>query len=162
MALRRLQLQLIGPLMWVSPVRLFARYGDPNFYPQQIILVGGFAESEYVFNKLKAWADDVKIPIAKPDGVLSKAIAHGGLSWQIHSAVQSRIAKLHYGAETNYEFSAHNPDMVGREKRKNIRGQWRVRHGWQSIVHKVRVMCSIWYKMYRYPPSLEPKTQSRP
>lgn len=161
MALRRLPLQLIGPLMWVSLVRLFARR-DLNFHPQQIILVGGFAESDYVFDKIKAWADHAKIPIAKPDGVLSKAIAHGALSWQIHSGVQSRIARLHYGAETTYEFSALNPDMVGREKYKNIREQWRVRHGWQSIVQKVRVICSIWYKMYCYPPSLERETQNRP
>ena len=140
---------------------LFARCADSDFLSQQIILVGGFAESEYVFNKIKAWANDVKIPIAKPDGVLSKAIAHGALSWQMHSGVQSRMAKLHYGAETTYDFSPHNPDMVGRQKNKNIRGQWKVRHGWQLIVQKVReCILHIRFKIvYRSNP--EPEAQNR-
>ena len=56
----------------------------------------------------------------------------------MHSAVQAKIAKFHYGAETDVEFDADNSDMIGRRVYKNILGERRVRGGWESIVRKVK------------------------
>ncbi|KDR73023.1 hypothetical protein GALMADRAFT_158647 [Galerina marginata CBS 339.88] len=102
----------------------------------QIFVVGGFAESEYVFTEIKKLANSNNIPVGKPDGVLSKAIAHGALSWYINSGVQVRIARLHYGAETNIEFKSADKSMTGRAKFQNVLGQWRVRGAWNAIVEK--------------------------
>lgn len=105
---------------------------------QNILLVGGFAESPYACSKIMEWASKFNgLDISKPDHVLSKAIPHGALSWYTHSAVQTKIAKFHYGAETDLEFDPNNPDMVGRQAFKNILGEWRIRGGWKSIVEKV-------------------------
>lgn len=81
-----------------------------------------------------------KIPAAKPDGSLSKAIAHGGLSWHFESSVQVRMTRLHYGAETDVFFDANDPEMTGRAKYKNARGEWRVRNAWKCIVPKVLLL----------------------
>ncbi|KJA18947.1 hypothetical protein HYPSUDRAFT_913356 [Hypholoma sublateritium FD-334 SS-4] len=102
-----------------------------------ILLVGGFAESRYAFTKITEWASKfTELDISKPDHVLSKAIPHGALSWYTRSAVQTKIAKFHYGAETDVEFDENDPDMVGRRVYKNILGERRVRGGWESIVKK--------------------------
>ncbi|CAA7264554.1 unnamed protein product [Cyclocybe aegerita] len=102
----------------------------------KIILVGGFAESEYVYSELKTWANKRGLELAKPDGVLSKAISHGALTWHLESGVQLRVAKMHYGAETDLDYVAQDPEIHDRRTFQNILGQWRVRHGWNTIVSK--------------------------
>jgi len=102
-----------------------------------VVVVGGFAESDYVFSRLQEWAQMKSLTIIKPDGSF-KAIAHGGLSWHIGSSVQIRISKLHYGAESDDDFSNDDPDLIGRKKYQNVLGQWRVRSVWTTIISKVR------------------------
>ncbi|KDR73025.1 hypothetical protein GALMADRAFT_142720 [Galerina marginata CBS 339.88] len=100
------------------------------------IVIGGFAESDYVYSQMTRWADSHQIPIAKPDGILSKAIAHGAIRWHLHSGVQVRVAKLHYGAEVNVAFDPQDPSMAGRERYRNVHKKWRVREAWKTIVQK--------------------------
>lgn len=104
---------------------------------KHIVIVGGFAESDYVFSKLTQWATKQQISIGKPDGVASKAIAHGALSWHLRSAVRVRIAKYHYGAETDLLYDRDDFEMKGRGRFQNILGETRVRGAWHSVVQKV-------------------------
>ena len=90
-----------------------------------------------MFFQLNKWATSKHISIGKPDGIASKAIAHGSLSWLIRSAVQLRIAKFHYGAETDAVYDSHDRAMSGRRRFHNILGETRVRYIWKSIVSKV-------------------------
>jgi hypothetical protein len=103
------------------------------------LLVGGFAESPYVRTRIGAWCRDNNVSVKKPDGPLSKAIAHGALSWHLHSGVRTRIARFHYGAEVHILYDPNDLDMIGREKYIDPRGNWRVRGAWQQIVRKVKV-----------------------
>ncbi len=115
----------------------FSGYNCHLIHLKHIILVGGVAESEYVFSKLNQWATKQRISIGKPDGVSSKAIAHGALSWHLRSAVRIRIAKYHYGAETDLIYAQNDSEMSGRKRFQNILGETRVRGAWQPIVAKV-------------------------
>ena len=101
------------------------------------MLVGGFAESPYVHSRIEAWCRVNNVSVKKPDGPLSKAIAHGALSWHLHSGVQTRIARLHYGAEVKILYDPNDKEMFGREKFMDAKGDWRVRGAWQEIVRKV-------------------------
>ncbi|PPQ98960.1 hypothetical protein CVT26_014424 [Gymnopilus dilepis] len=103
----------------------------------QIFVVGGFAESEHVYHELKTMAGALGIPVSKPDGALSKAVTHGALSWYLGSGVQVRVARLHYGAETEMDFDPNDHEMAGQIKFQDALGRWRVRHAWSTIVKKV-------------------------
>ena len=105
---------------------------------QKVVLVGGFAESPYVHSRIEAWCRANNISVKKPDGPLSKAIAHGALGWHLHSGLRTKIARLHYGAEVQILYDPNDPDMAGREKYMDPKGDWRVRGAWQEIVRKVR------------------------
>ena len=107
------------------------------------MLVGGFAESPYVHSKIEAWCKDNNVSVKKPDGPLSKAIAHGALSWHLRSGVRTRIARLHYGAEVQVLYDSKDPEMVGRDKFMDPRGDWQVRGAWQEIVQKVKVLHDV-------------------
>ena len=102
------------------------------------MLVGGFAESPYVHSRIEAWCKDNNVSVKKPDGPLSKAIAHGALSWHLHSGVRTRIARFHYGAEVQILHDPNDPEMIGREKYKDPKGDWRVRGAWKEIIRKVK------------------------
>ncbi|KAF9530685.1 hypothetical protein CPB83DRAFT_892332 [Crepidotus variabilis] len=102
----------------------------------RIVLVGGFAESEYVYSKIFDWASTLGVLLGKPDAALAKAIPHGALHWHIRAAVRGRIAKYHYGAETDVAFCSGDPDMHGRERFTNLLGERRVRGAWQPIIGK--------------------------
>lgn len=113
------------------------------------MLVGGFAESPYVHARIEAWCRLNNVSVKKPDGPLSKAIAHGALSWHLRSGVRTRIARLHYGAEVQILYDPNDPEMVGREKYMDPKGNWRVRGAWQEIVRKVKVLTRCPYS-YSY------------
>ncbi|KAH9475157.1 Endoplasmic reticulum chaperone BiP [Psilocybe cubensis] len=102
----------------------------------QIFVVGGFADSPYVYSQIEEFFKGHKIPVCKPNDIMSKAISHGGLRWHFDSGVQVRIAKLHYGAETTVLYDPKDAEMVGRAKFQNCRGEWRVRNAWKTIVPK--------------------------
>ena len=105
---------------------------------QKVVLVGGFAESPYVHSRIESWCRMNNVSVKKPDGPLSKAIAHGALSWHLHSGVRTRIARLHYGAEVHISYDPDDPEMIGREKYMDPNGDWKVRGAWQEIVRKVK------------------------
>ena len=102
------------------------------------MLVGGFAESPYVHSRIEDWCKNNNISSKKPDGPLSKAIAHGALSWHLYSGVRTRIARFHYGAEVQLVYDPNDPEMAGRDKYMDPKGHWRVRGAWQEIVRKVK------------------------
>ena len=107
---------------------------------QKVLLVGGFAESPYVYSRIEAWCRVNNVSLKKPDGPLSKAIAHGALSWHLRSGVRTRIARFHYGAEVQILHDPNDPEMVGREKYMDPKGDWRVRGAWNEIVRKVKIL----------------------
>lgn len=102
------------------------------------MLVGGFAESPYVHSRIEVWCKGNGVPVKKPDGPLSKAIAHGALSWHLHSGIRTRIARLHYGAEVHILYDPNDPEMAGHNIYMDAKGDWRVRGAWQEIVRKVK------------------------
>ena len=112
---------------------------DLKLQKQKVVLVGGFAESPYVHSRIEDWCRINNVSVKKPDGPLSKAIAHGALSWHLRSGVRTRIARLHYGAEVHILYDPNDPEMVGREKYMDPKGDWRVRGAWEEIVQKVKV-----------------------
>ena len=102
------------------------------------MLVGGFAESPYVHLRIEAWCRANNVSMKKPDGPLSKAIAHGALSWHLHSGIRTRIARFHYGAEVQLLYDPNDLEMIPRDKYLDEKGNWRVRGAWQEIVKKVK------------------------
>lgn len=95
------------------------------------------------------------IPVGKPDGALSKAVTHGALSWHMNSGVQVRVARLHYGAETDMELNASDADIINQTKFQDTLGRWKVRHAWSNIVKKVEIVWpSRHYDVLSFPSEL--------
>ncbi|KAK6357992.1 hypothetical protein TWF730_007346 [Orbilia blumenaviensis] len=70
-----------------------------------IILVGGFGESRYLYNKLEEWAQQQSPPLKVVNPTKSwSAIARGAVLQALRPAVRTRKLRCHYGFEMVTEF----------------------------------------------------------
>ncbi|KAF8621250.1 hypothetical protein AX15_007934, partial [Amanita polypyramis BW_CC] len=79
-----------------------------------IYMVGGFAQSNYLFTKLDQHFKTRNMKILRPDAYLNKAVAEGSVSFRIDHAVTSRISRYTFGIEISPIFDPSNPDHAAR------------------------------------------------
>jgi hypothetical protein len=96
--------------------------------------VGGFAASDWLYQKLKVEFTSQGLDVSRPDGHLcvflllkvpwsgtnllisNKAVADGGVSFYIDHFVTARFSKFAYGIKTRRKYDASNPEH---QRRKN-------------------------------------------
>ncbi|KAF7290577.1 hypothetical protein MIND_01297800 [Mycena indigotica] len=83
---------------------------DGKLVTAQVILVGGFAGSPYLFSQLNQFAKEIGVEITRPDGPTAKAVVNGSISWFLDSTVRARLAKWHYGTDV---FCQYDSDIPG-------------------------------------------------
>ena len=101
---------------------------------KSVFLVGGFAASDWLYQKLKAEFTSEGLDVSRPDGHLcvslllmvpwsgtnllisNKAVADGGVSFYIDHFVTSRVSKFAYGIEIHQKYDASNTEH---QRRKN-------------------------------------------
>lgn len=79
-----------------------------------VLLVGGFASSDYLYNRLQALLEPSGFRIVRPENHVSKAVADRAISFYLDQFVQSRIAKVAYGAFGSMLYNPNNPEHLER------------------------------------------------
>ncbi|KAK0196207.1 hypothetical protein F5146DRAFT_1028844 [Armillaria mellea] len=80
-----------------------------------IFLVGGFAESTWLFLKMREHVEPSGVSLSRPaNSPLNKAVADGTISFYIHNIVSARVAKYTYGLKINTVFKSLDPEHARR------------------------------------------------
>ncbi|SJL14089.1 uncharacterized protein ARMOST_17544 [Armillaria ostoyae] len=81
-----------------------------------IFLVGGFAESTWLFLKMRERVELFGMTLSRPaNSPLNKAVADGAISFYIHNIVSARVAKYNYGLRMNTVFNSRDPEHARRK-----------------------------------------------
>ncbi|KZP16328.1 hypothetical protein FIBSPDRAFT_794591 [Athelia psychrophila] len=102
----------------------------------KIILVGGLASSPYVHGELVKWGHEHGIPVSRPDGPMTKAVANGALAWHVDNTVACRFAKNYYGVSAARAFDPANKEHARRASYIGLDGIIRIPGTWSNIVKK--------------------------
>ncbi|KAL8277752.1 hypothetical protein RQP46_009874 [Phenoliferia psychrophenolica] len=102
-----------------------------------ILTVGGFSESPYLQNKLRATYAGRGMNFVHADEPAIKAVAEGAALFHINESVVARVARFAYGTEINLPVSRCQ-DLEGRETYEGIDGVSKVRGVWDEIIGKAR------------------------
>ncbi|KAK0196216.1 hypothetical protein F5146DRAFT_319918 [Armillaria mellea] len=79
-----------------------------------IVLVGGFAASDWLFSQLQQELGPRGLSICRPDGHVNKAVADGALSFYLDHFVSARVANFTYGIECVTDYQPSNSDHLKR------------------------------------------------
>ncbi|KAF8181789.1 hypothetical protein BJ912DRAFT_1061935 [Pholiota molesta] len=85
-----------------------------------VVLVGGFAASDYMFNKVHAALTPSGLNIVRPENHVNKAVSDGAISFYFDHFVQTRVSKVTYGCFHNPEFNPDAPDHRERSSQAYI------------------------------------------
>ncbi|KAM6502894.1 hypothetical protein JOM56_002871 [Amanita muscaria] len=81
-----------------------------------IVLVGGFAESNWLFNKI--WTTFSDCVVYRPQGDMLNAIADGAIHFYLYHYITMRITRYTYGVRSNIKFNPSDPEHQAREASK--------------------------------------------
>lgn len=107
-----------------------------------VLLVGGFAASEWLYSELKEELNSLGMEVSRPDSHVNKAVADGAVSYFLDRFVSARISKHTYGLECNTVYEPNNSEHLSRSHTTymTVDGHMRVPHRFSSILMKnVRV-----------------------
>ncbi|KAF6752177.1 hypothetical protein DFP72DRAFT_905143 [Ephemerocybe angulata] len=85
-----------------------------------VFLVGGFAASNWLFDKVREQVEVLGITVSRPDTHVNKAVADGAVSFYLDRAVISRVSRLTYGLEVFETYNPTNPEHAKREHRASV------------------------------------------
>ncbi|KIL60592.1 hypothetical protein M378DRAFT_83572 [Amanita muscaria Koide BX008] len=103
-----------------------------------VLLVGGFARSEYLFSQLKSHFTR-GVSITRPDIThLNKAVADGAASYYLDHYVTARVSKYSYGLMINTIFDPTNPEHAHRRNTRfmDADGKYKIPGGFDTILKK--------------------------
>ncbi|KIL56473.1 hypothetical protein M378DRAFT_469085 [Amanita muscaria Koide BX008] len=102
-----------------------------------VLLVGGFARSEYLFSQLSSHFNSRSVNIIRADTThLNKAVADGAVSYYLDHYVTARVSKNSYGIKTNLLFDFTDPEHARRRNTKIMRpnGRYYIPDGFSTIL----------------------------
>ncbi|KAF8966241.1 hypothetical protein BDZ97DRAFT_697700 [Flammula alnicola] len=85
-----------------------------------VILVGGFSDSDWLFEQVKAQMEPLGLKILRPESQTSKAVADGAVSFYLDHFVRNRVSKFTYGVLARVRYDPRNKDH---RKQKERSGQ---------------------------------------
>lgn len=128
---------------------------------QHVVLVGGFAASNWLLSEVQRslkpfrlnifWPDTrVYVHVIDDDNSLShptnsnKAVSDGAVSFHLNSIVRSRISKVAYGIHSGPSYDVTNPEHLKRSSSmyQAASGIYRIPKGFRNILPAVRVPTS--------------------
>ncbi|PPR02811.1 hypothetical protein CVT26_009597 [Gymnopilus dilepis] len=103
-----------------------------------VILVGGFAQSPWLYDRVQSSLTPSGIATFVPEGHVNKAVSHGTISFYLDHFVQSRISKFTYGTMLEVPY---NPNDLEHQRRLDKvyttpAGEKRVPRGFDVILPK--------------------------
>ncbi|KAJ7137618.1 hypothetical protein C8R43DRAFT_1089388 [Mycena crocata] len=75
-----------------------------------VLLVGGFAASEWLYAELKKRMSLQGLAVSRPDSHVNKAVADGAVSFYLDRFVSARISKHTHGTECVMDYQANNAE----------------------------------------------------
>ncbi|ESK91430.1 hypothetical protein Moror_2703 [Moniliophthora roreri MCA 2997] len=75
-----------------------------------ILLVGGFAASDWLFSNLEKALADMGLTLSRPDGFVNKAVAEGAVSFYLDHCVTTRVSRFNYGVRFKVRFNSADPE----------------------------------------------------
>ncbi|KAH6910156.1 hypothetical protein BKA70DRAFT_1424706 [Coprinopsis sp. MPI-PUGE-AT-0042] len=82
-----------------------------------VLLVGGFAASDWLFSQLTAGLQSHGMEVYRPDGHTNKAVSDGGASFYLDKLVNRRVAKAAFGTDVYSKFDPRKPSHCARRDR---------------------------------------------
>ncbi|KAJ6626671.1 hypothetical protein B0H10DRAFT_1998098 [Mycena sp. CBHHK59/15] len=79
-----------------------------------VLLVGGFAASDWLYSELKVAVKSLGLELSRPDSYVNKAVADGAVSYYLDHYVSARISKHTHGIEC---VTAYIPDNAEHQAR---------------------------------------------
>ncbi|KJA20618.1 hypothetical protein HYPSUDRAFT_166744 [Hypholoma sublateritium FD-334 SS-4] len=79
-----------------------------------VVLVGGFAASDYMFNKVYAALNPTGLNVMRPESHVIKAVSDGAISFYLDRFVRTRVSKLTYGTFCR---TLYNPSLPEHRER---------------------------------------------
>ncbi|KIM37736.1 hypothetical protein M413DRAFT_13173 [Hebeloma cylindrosporum] len=100
-----------------------------------IVLVGGFAASDWLFNELRRSPSLHGLNILRPENHVNKAVSDGAISFFVDHFVTARVSRVVYGVKTRRRFDKENPEHQERAHKMYIdaAGQEKLREGFDVI-----------------------------
>jgi len=96
----------------VESVREQRRTGHKKF--SNVILVGGFAASDWLYSKVSERLKPDGFTVIRPDNHVNKAVADGALSYYIDHHVKTRVSKITYGSRGGINYDSSNSEHAKR------------------------------------------------
>ncbi|EAU91819.2 hypothetical protein CC1G_04586 [Coprinopsis cinerea okayama7 len=79
-----------------------------------VLLVGGFAASDWLYKKVKEALESKNVVVFRPDSHTNKAVSDGAASFYLDQFVKYRVSKYHYGIEVYTPYAPENPEHYRR------------------------------------------------
>ncbi|KAM6497401.1 hypothetical protein JOM56_007874 [Amanita muscaria] len=133
-----------------------------------VLVVGGFARSNYLFSQLSAhFIHGVSI-IRADTTHLNKAVADGAVSYYLDHYVTARVSKYSYGIEVHIPFNPMDPEHAHRRNTKYMGadGKYKIPGVFSTILKKDTAVSeeTLFHRPYRYlftPEEFSRRTESR-
>ncbi|TFK26684.1 hypothetical protein FA15DRAFT_667159 [Coprinopsis marcescibilis] len=81
---------------------------------RHVVLVGGFAANDWLFNRVEAQLKEAEIVVSRPENHVNKAVSDGAISFYLDHKVTSRVAKFTYGQFRTAFYDEADPEHRAR------------------------------------------------
>jgi len=103
-----------------------------------VVLVGGFAASDWLFNKVHDVLTPIGLNIVRPENHVNKAVSDGAISFYLDHFVRTRVSKITYG---NFCHIPYNPNASDHKLRAHkvftsVSGNKRISDSFDIILPK--------------------------
>lgn len=99
-------------------------------------LVGGFAASPWLYDRLKATLQSMGMDLSRPDNHTNKAVSEGAVLFFLGNSVSSRVSRFTYGTEYVVPYCAADKDLHGRATLVLPSGRVMVEGGFRVLLSK--------------------------
>ena len=79
-----------------------------------VVLVGGFAASDWLYLNLKESITPDGLDCSRPDDHTAKAVASGAVAFYLDHSVSARMARMTYGTRCAIEYKKDDPEHIAR------------------------------------------------
>jgi len=79
-----------------------------------VVLVGGFAASDWLFSKVNELLTPLKLNIVRPENHVNKAVTNGAISFYLDHLVRTRVSKVTFGTVVYMPYNPNDPDHKSR------------------------------------------------
>ena len=152
-----------------TPYYLNIVFANHILYFQHVVLVGGFAASDWLFSKVYELLTPVGLNVVRPENHVwvvlqkikthfyskkkglfrNKAVSDGAISFYLDHFVRTRVSKMTYGSIYTVPYNPSNPDHISRRHKvfiDPVSGIERIGNLFDIILPKVSCLIPFFLK----------------